>query len=481
MTAVKQEQTTPNPLTNAAGIEEPVSSESGAKSKNSAAFYIMALFFITLFGPYFLAWVAPHQNYLLARIFAYCVLGFAVFVTLIYTVRHYLFSINRLFSQQRQLYLDLSCAPWPKITVLVMAHNEEKVIEGSIRALLKTDYPAEQLTIMPVNDRSTDSTQRIIEQLAVEFPCIKPLHRTEGAGGKAAALQYASQFITDPIIVIFDADYLPGKGLLKQLVSPFFDTEVGATMGRVIPLNEQANLLTKILGLERCGGYQVNQQARQNMGLTAQFGGTVGGLRLSALQHIGGWSSNCLAEDTDVTFRMRCAGWKVVYQNRAECYEEVPEEWSVRIKQLRRWASGHHQVLLQQWRNVLRSERLSRRDKLDAFLILSIFMLSPIILLGWNSGIFLFYGGQSTLVAGLLGILMTIAYAGFGNFASFFEISAGAYLDRARVNLITLPFLTFNFLISIVEISGAILQQSWQSRKDQPVQWNKTVRYRKKV
>ncbi|MFY0104485.1 hypothetical protein ABTP95_22220, partial [Acinetobacter baumannii] len=75
------------------------------------------------------------------------------------------------------------------------------------------------------------------------------------------------------------ADYLPARGLIKQLVAPFFDPEVGAIMGRVVPVNAGANLLTRLLDLERSGGYQVDQTARMNLGLVPQYGGTVGGIR----------------------------------------------------------------------------------------------------------------------------------------------------------------------------------------------------------
>lgn len=78
-------------------------------------------------------------------------------------------------------------------------------------------------------------------------------------------------------MVVFDADYLPRPGLLKELVAPFFDPEVGAVMGRVVPQNADRNLLARLLDLERAGGYQVNQQARNNLGLVPQYGGTVGG------------------------------------------------------------------------------------------------------------------------------------------------------------------------------------------------------------
>jgi cellulose synthase/poly-beta-1,6-N-acetylglucosamine synthase-like glycosyltransferase len=361
-----------------------------------------------------------------------------------------------------------------------MAHNEERVIEGSLRALLASDYPADRLTITPVNDRSTDKTAALIDALAAHHPHrIRPLHRTDGAGGKPAALEYACQRVDTEIIVVFDADYLPGKGLLKQLVCPFFDPEVGATMGRVIPLNARSNLLTQTLALERCAGYQVNQQARENLRLTAQYGGTVGALRKAALQQVGGWSTDCLAEDTDMTFRLRFAGWKIVYQNRAECYEEVPEEWGVRIRQLARWTSGHHQVLMKHWRAAVSSDRLSVRERIDASLLLAIFMLAPIILIGWSSGIYLFFDEPTVFSQLAVWVMVLILYSGFGNFATFVETAAGAFLDRSRGSLVLLPFMAINFMISTVEISKAILGQCWKTFRQQRAEWNKTSRYRK--
>ena len=76
---------------------------------------------------------------------------------------------------------------------------------------------------------------------------IVPFHRTGGKPGKAAALKDATARVKSEIIVVFDADYLPSTGLIRQLVAPFFDPEVGATMGRVVPLNAGRNLVTRLL------------------------------------------------------------------------------------------------------------------------------------------------------------------------------------------------------------------------------------------
>ena len=205
-----------------------------------------------------------------------------VLVVCVYAARHYFFTLNRLFGFQRHPYIDIDTAEWPRVTVIVPAHNEGQVIRNALEALLDVNYPADRLTIMPLNDRSTDTTRQIIDDFAARFPeRIRPLHRYTGTPGKAAALKWAMEFVDTPLLLVFDADYIPGRGLIRQLVAPFFDPEVGAVMGRVVPLNIGSAMLTRLLDLERCGGYQIDQQARMNLGLIPQFGGTVGGLRES--------------------------------------------------------------------------------------------------------------------------------------------------------------------------------------------------------
>ena len=177
----------------------------------------------------------------------------------VYTVRHYFFAFNRLFGRQRHPYVDIDTAVWPTVTVFIAAHNEEAVIANSLEALLDVDYPPERIRLMPVNDRSTDRTKEIIDSYVARFPGrITPFHRTGGKPGKSAALKDATELVESDIIIIFDADYVPGKGLIKQLVAPFLDPENGAVMGRVVPLNTGSNLLTRLLDLERSGGYQVD-------------------------------------------------------------------------------------------------------------------------------------------------------------------------------------------------------------------------------
>lgn len=403
-----------------------------------------------------------------------------VAVLIVYTVRHYLFTLNRLFGRHRQPYVDIGTAAWPRVAVFVPCHNEERVIAQMLDALLACDYPERQLAIIPINDRSTDGTGRILADYAGRFPVrVAPFHRQDGKPGKAAALKDAMKVSDADIHLVFDADYLPGRGLIKQLVGPFFDPEVGAVMGRVVPMNVNKSLLTRLLDLERTGGYQVDQQARMNLGLIPQYGGTVGGVRRAALIHAGGWRDDTLAEDTDITFRLILAGWEVVYQNRSECYEEVPESWPSRIRQIKRWARGHNQALARYWWPLLkRPAHLRRWTVLDGLLLLGIFAVGPLLLLGWVLAVALYYMGVQ-LSSGVYVILAVAMYSTLGNFAAFFEVAAGARLDGSRGRIRLLPFLILGFLVSIVSVSWATLVQMATFWRGDDQLWEKTERYRK--
>ena len=401
-------------------------------------------------------------------------------MVLVYATRHYLFTLVRMFLPANDLYCDLDDAQWPTVTVQIPAHNEEDVIGHCLDSLLAAAYPPGRLLLMPVNDRSDDRTGEIIDRYAAEHPgCVVPFHRAAGKPGKAAALKDALEHVDSEILIVFDADYTPSRTLIKRLVAPFFDPEIGAVMGRVVPLNAGTNLLTRLLEIERSGGYQVDQQARMQLGLVPQYGGTTGGVRVSALKEIGGWHDDTLAEDTDLTYRLLLAGWKTAYQNRAECYEEVPETWRMRMRQIQRWAKGHNQVLWRHLFALMRSRRVSFREKLDGVFLLGVYLVAPVLAIGWILVIVLFYLGQTLFAEAVFLTLCIFVYGSLGNFAAFFELAAASHLDRRRDNARLLPLVMLSFVVSMVAVTRAICSAGldWLSRRE--LVWHKTARFRR--
>lgn len=395
-----------------------------------------------------------------------------------YGVRHYVLTLHRLFARQSRLYEGIYCADWPSVTVFIPAHNEEAVIGKCLEALAASDYPQERLQIVPINDRSADKTGQICNEWAANHPrLVQPFHRISGVGGKPAALKDAAELAAGEVFVVFDADYVPGRSLLKQIVAPFLDPEVGLTMGRVVPYNVEANLLTRMLDMERSAGYQVDQQARHNLRCVPQYGGTVGGIRARALRATGGFTANTLSEDTDLTFRILGLGWKVAYLNNAECYEEVPESWPVRIRQLMRWSKGHNQALFRYLGPSLRNPFFTPRERVEAVFVLLVYLVAPLTVVGWIASLAMYFaGGSHTAVLPLLALA---AYGGFGNAAAFFEMAAAVRLDGNRERVLLLPLNAIGYAVSAITITRGFLGLISDRLLNRQSAWDKTPRFRR--
>jgi cellulose synthase/poly-beta-1,6-N-acetylglucosamine synthase-like glycosyltransferase len=401
------------------------------------------------------------------------------FLTL-YALRHYLLAIRRLLLKQPRDTMELVGYFQPKVSVLIPMHNEEHVAADILRALLESDYDINQIEILAINDRSEDATGRILDEFAARFPVIRALHRTSGNGGKPAALEFGTRQATGEILVLFDADYLPSRSLLKMLVAPFADPETGAVMGRVVPQNAGDTLLSALLYLERAAGYQIVQQARYHLGSTPQFGGTVAAVRASALRSVGGWNVRSLTEDTDLTCRLAHRGWRVVYVNRAECHEEVPRTWPVRQRQLARWVKGHNECLHRYAFALLRhSGSPNIFIRIDNFLMLSTYWTAPALVLGWLASLVLFVLNANPYPSLAMSVLVVLCLT-VSNQATFFELGTAALLDGSWQHLLILPFSLVNFFASTLEVCRALLAYYVSKLAGYDAPWQKTARSRRR-
>lgn len=403
---------------------------------------------------------------------------FLLCLMFIYMIRHITFSFNRINKNQDGHFNDIIDSMLPFLSVVIPMHNEEKVVRNIMDLLTETSYPKDKLEIIPVNDHSVDKTGEIIDEYASKFSFIRPLHRQTGTRGKPSALNDALNIANGEIIAVFDADYLPPKGILRDMVISFKDPEIGATMGRVIPENAHQNLLTKILSLERAAGYQIDQQARQNLGLIPQYGGTVGAFKKDLVISLGGFSSDILTEDTELTFKLIINGWKVQYNNRIECYEEVPEDWNVRKRQLRRWARGHTQVMFRYILPLIKSPYLSLKTKYDGILLLNIYLVPIFIMIGIADTIALFFLNEVQLLSNFFLFLSVAGFNMFGNFAPFYQIGTAAIIDGSTYRIRLLPFVMFNFLFNMLYSARGAFDAILDRFIKRKIIWQKTERFR---
>lgn len=400
-------------------------------------------------------------------------------LALMVLVRQVLVTLLFHFGRRGEISRLPSDADLPRVTVIVPAHNEERVIQGCLDSLTRVDYPPDRYDVVVINDRSRDRTGAIADEFAARFPFVRVIHRpNDAAPGKPAALLDAINSSTAEILVFFDADYLPPPQIIRRLVAPFRDPQIGATMGRVVPYNANANMLTKMLDLERRGGYVVDQEVRHRMSLLPQFGGTTGAVRRSALEAVGGWNTVSLAEDTDLTYRLFIAGMRVAYVASAECYEESPETWQVRYRQVKRWAIGHNDCLFRYFFATLGATKQPLMARLDAALVLLIYMVPSLVLLNLIIALSVpGYLGESWAALSIMSISLTI-FTGIGNFAPFYQIAAGCVSDGQRRAFAAVPFLFVSSFTSLLACNAGVVQLLKDRLLGVTTQWDKTQRFR---
>jgi cellulose synthase/poly-beta-1,6-N-acetylglucosamine synthase-like glycosyltransferase len=401
-------------------------------------------------------------------------------ITLVFVARQLSFSLVALRLPSASPFSRAPLGDWPSVCILVAAHNEELVISGCLEHLVKLDYPKDRFRIIVVNDRSTDRTAEILDRHSARSGgLIEPIHRpADAVPGKPAALADAFARVSSDVVVFFDADYLPEPPLLKKLVAPFIDPEVGATMGRVVPYNTQTNLLTRLLDLERRAGYTVDQAVRAHWNLLPQFGGTVGGVRMAALKDVGGWRSDTLAEDTDLTYRLFAAGYVVEYVDDATCFEESPADWTVRFKQVRRWACGHNQCLFRYFKTTLTTPNQPILRRLDAALVLLFFLFPTLSLTGLVAAMIYptIYAFPPFNFAVISAFSFVVA---FGNFSPYFQIVSAVVRDRQPGAIVMMPLMFLSSAISMLAAIQGFFLALRGELFDRHLQWDKTVRFRK--
>ncbi len=229
----------------------------------------------------------------------------------------------------------------PPISVILAAFNEEKVIEATLRHLLRTTYGG-PMEVVVVDDGSTDQTAAIVERLAETDPRIRLIRQPNQ--GKALALRAAITEASYDILVTLDADTQFAPQTIGSLVQPFSDPRVGAVSGHA-KVGNLRTFIARCQSLEYICGFNLDRRAYHQLNCITVAPGAVSALRKSALIQVGGISTDTLAEDTDLTLALHRKGHRVAYVPAAVAWTEAPESVRALVKQRFRWAFGTLQCL----------------------------------------------------------------------------------------------------------------------------------------
>lgn len=237
---------------------------------------------------------------------------------------------------------------YPKVSILVPAHNEEVVIEDTIKAMIQLDYPKEHLEVIIINDNSSDQTGSIIEQYAKDYSFIKAVHtRPPHAGkGKSGALNQGLKQATGEFIAVYDADNTPEPDAIRMLALGLMtDTKAGAIVGKFRVVNANKNLLTRLINIETLTFQWLAQAGRWFWFKMTTIPGTNFAIRRSILDQLGGWDEKALTEDTELSIRVYNLGYYIRLLPSAVTWEQEPENFRVWWRQRTRWARGNEYVI----------------------------------------------------------------------------------------------------------------------------------------
>ncbi len=237
----------------------------------------------------------------------------------------------------------------PMVSLHIPAYNEPpELVEQTLRALANLDYPSFEVILVD-NNTPQESTWQPLTRICQELG-FKCLHLDKWPGYKSGALNFALA-MTDPqaeIVGVIDADYVVQPDWLRRIV-PYFDD---SSVAFVQTPQDYRDYETSTFSQAEYDGYKyffALSMPFRNERNAIIFCGTMGLLRKSVLQEIGGWDQWCITEDAEASLRILYRGYQALYIPETFGRGLMPLDFEGLKKQRFRWAFGGVQVIKKHW------------------------------------------------------------------------------------------------------------------------------------
>ena len=266
-------------------------------------------------------------------IFALFLVGIALSIC-----RILLMAILAFKQKRREAFLPISNEQ-PGVSIIVPAYNEEINAVRTVESLLQQDYP--NLQILFVDDGSKDSTFKTVSDFFAAVPNVQVVTKTNG--GKATALNYGINLALHDYVVCIDADTQLKKDAVSQLMKKFYSAKGAAPVGAVagnVKVGNEINMITRWQSIEYTTSQNFDRSAFDYLNCITVVPGAIGAFKKTAVKEAGGFTSDTLAEDCDLTMRLHKKGYQVRNCRQAISYTEAPETFSQFLKQRFRWSFG---------------------------------------------------------------------------------------------------------------------------------------------
>jgi len=404
-------------------------------------------------------------------VLAVILIWFMIAYQLVLTVAGF-FHVVRSAREKRRV--DAMRFDFPRVAVLIPAHNEATVIRHTLEAMLAFDYPSDRYEVLVVNDGSSDATGAIVAEFAARDPRIRLIDVAPGEGGKgkSRALNIGLSRTDAAFIAVYDADNTPEPPALRYLMAQLLlHPELGAVLGKFRTVNKNRNLLTRFINVETLSFQSIVQAGRWSLFHVSTLPGTNFVIRRELIDALGGWDENAITEDSEMSIRVYMEGYRIKVIPYAVTHEQEPETWKVWFRQRTRWVRGNNYVATKFVRQIPRFK--SKRLAVEVLYLASLYYVFFVAIVV-SDLLFLL------AVAGLIAIPLPGPYTAVWLLAFLLfimEILLALSYDRedslAKIGLIVLAYFTYCQLWIVVVARALWLD--FVKREKQT--WVKTVRF----
>lgn len=226
----------------------------------------------------------------------------------------------------------------PFVSIVIAGRNESEIIGSTLDSLLELPYQNKEIIV--VDDNSTDPMYEICRRYE-EKGLIRLLRNEETIGrvGRPVASNIGLRHAKGEFIISLDADTSYDRNMIQEMIGPFYNPKVGVVAGNLKVLNLNESIWTVCQCMEYAVSIGLWKRWTSFRHVTLQASGAFGAFRKDALNTFGGWDPE-LAEDADISLKMRRSGWDIAFAPYAIAMTRVPASLKALIKQRIRWDKG---------------------------------------------------------------------------------------------------------------------------------------------
>ncbi len=228
-----------------------------------------------------------------------------------------------------------------RFAVLIAARNEELVIGPLINSLLTQDYPSDLYDIWVIPNNCTDNTA-----LAARSFGAKVLECTVPVKSKGEVLRFAYNRLRGrryDAYCVFDADNVVDSRFLAEMNNAYM-AGARTAQGYRDSKNPYDTAMSGCYSIYYWMMDRFHNGGKVGMGQSAMVNGTGFMISAETLEKLGGWRTETISEDMEITAQCILAGESVHWVPKAVTYDEQPLDYALSVRQRRRWLSGTLQV-----------------------------------------------------------------------------------------------------------------------------------------